>query len=158
MLATLINAAFRLPEISLRYIYKLLQEREAAAQPMSHLELQDEIRWREQSHQINPESAYSSLQPLSPSGMPSTDADALPPIVQSIQAGTVASFPLRYNHADQYLGEGQKARTVLIGDAAHTIHPLAGQGLNLGLGDAESLTRCIEAAVSSGGDIGIAIS
>ena len=39
-------------------------------------------------------------------------------------------------------------------DAAHTIHPLAGQGLNQGQGDAAALVRAIEVAVEHGVDIG----
>lgn len=45
------------------------------------------------------------------------------------------SFPLRQRHAKDYVAEG----LVLIGDAAHTIHPLAGQGANLGYGDVSAL-------------------
>lgn len=61
--------------------------------------------------------------------------------------GQRASFPLRRTTAQGYLGE----RVALIGDAAHTIHPLAGQGANLGLSDAAALA---EVLVEGGGDPG----
>lgn len=72
------------------------------------------------------------------------------PRVTGIQEGTVASFPLRMRHASTYTGH----RVALIGDAAHTIHPLAGQGLNLGLADAESLAKLVARGVDHGMDIG----
>jgi ubiquinone biosynthesis monooxygenase Coq6 len=75
---------------------------------------------------------------------------AIPMRVADVQAGTVASFPLRMRHADTYTGE----RVALVGDAAHTIHPLAGQGLNQGQGDAAALVRTISHAVRTGQDIG----
>ncbi|HWA12687.1 MAG TPA: UbiH/UbiF family hydroxylase [Burkholderiales bacterium] len=49
--------------------------------------------------------------------------------------GPARAFPLRRMRADALIG----ARLALVGDAAHNVHPLAGQGLNLGLADAEAL-------------------
>lgn len=51
-----------------------------------------------------------------------------------------------------------RGRTVLVGDAAHTIHPLAGQGLNLGLADARALGETLLEATAQGGDLGSHIS
>lgn len=90
----------------------------------------DEIAWREKHTPV--------------------DEHAIPMRVAHVQAGTVASFPLRMRHADTYTGE----RIALVGDAAHTIHPLAGQGLNQGQGDAAALVRTVSYAVQTGQDIG----
>ena len=54
------------------------------------------------------------------------------------------SFPLRARHARHYTA----ANIALIGDAAHTIHPLAGQGINLGFSDARALADEIRRAVA----------
>jgi ubiquinone biosynthesis monooxygenase Coq6 len=77
--------------------------------------------------------------------------DKIPNRVLGVQDGSIASFPLRMRHADTYIGE----RVALVGDAAHTIHPLAGQGLNQGQGDVESLVKTIRYAVEHGQDIGV---
>lgn len=50
-----------------------------------------------------------------------------------------AAWPLMLGQADRVCGPGW----VLLGDAAHVVHPLAGQGLNLGLGDVEALARVV---------------
>lgn len=52
-----------------------------------------------------------------------------------------ASWPLALARADQVCGPGW----LLLGDAAHIVHPLAGQGLNLGLGDVAALARVLAA-------------
>ena len=81
-------------------------------------------------------------------------AAKIPRRVLTLQEGSVASFPLRMRHADTYVGE----RVALVGDAAHTIHPLAGQGLNQGLGDVQALVRTLEYAVAHGWDVGAGMS
>ncbi len=61
-----------------------------------------------------------------------------------VSADTRISFPLMRRHAKTYIKPG----LVLVGDAAHTIHPLAGQGANLGLYDVNVLSDEISRAVS----------
>ncbi len=61
-------------------------------------------------------------------------------------AGPRGAFPLCARHAQQYVMPG----VALIGDAAHAVHPLAGQGANLGLQDAAALARVISQALGSG--------
>ncbi|PSN69703.1 ubiquinone biosynthesis hydrox [Corynespora cassiicola Philippines] len=91
---------------------------------------EEEVAWREKHTPVNERT--------------------IPMRVAGVQEGTVASFPLRMRHADTYTGE----RVALVGDAAHTIHPLAGQGLNQGQGDAAALVQTIAQAVKTGQDIG----
>lgn len=53
--------------------------------------------------------------------------------------GSVATWPLVLSRAERWVAPG----IALVGDTAHTVHPLAGQGLNLGLGDVAELTRVL---------------
>lgn len=63
----------------------------------------------------------------------------------------INDFPLVQLHSKSYFSE----RMVLVGDAAHSFHPLAGQGMNLGLSDVDSLFTKIINARRSGIDIGL---
>ena len=67
-------------------------------------------------------------------------------------SGKRGAFPL----ATQIAGRHVSERLALIGDAAHQVHPLGGQGVNLGLRDAALLQDVIEATVENGGDVGAA--
>jgi 2-octaprenyl-6-methoxyphenol hydroxylase len=60
------------------------------------------------------------------------------------------AFPLGYFVARSFIGE----RLVLVGDAAHVIHPIAGQGLNMGLKDVAALAEVIVDAARLGMDVG----
>ena len=60
------------------------------------------------------------------------------------------SFPLSAHHLDEYCDQG----VCVIADAAHSIHPLAGQGINLGISDAIILAEEIERAINAEKDIG----
>lgn len=66
-----------------------------------------------------------------------------------MRTGLRLSFPLRQRWASPVQG-----RVVLAGDAAHTIHPLAGQGVNLGLGDAKVLAEELLRWTARGGNAG----
>ena len=61
-----------------------------------------------------------------------------------------SSFPLGFHHAAQIIAK----RLALVGDAAHAIHPIAGQGLNLGFRDVAALTQVLVEGARLGLDLG----
>jgi 2-octaprenyl-6-methoxyphenol hydroxylase len=54
-------------------------------------------------------------------------------------AAPVSGYPLSFQHADRIVAD----RLALVGDSAHGMHPIAGQGLNLGLRDVAALTQVV---------------
>ncbi|KAK5071797.1 putative ubiquinone biosynthesis monooxygenase [Lithohypha guttulata] len=123
-----VNAALRLEQVDIQYLFSLPT---TISEPNNTTPHESELTWRLQHTK---------------STLPSRS----PPWITALQPNTIASFPLRLRNATSYIAP----RIALAGDAAHTIHPLAGQGLNLGLGDAECLSRTIRYAVEHGMDIG----
>ena len=76
-------------------------------------------------------------------------AFAFPPKITALASARV-TFPLQFQQAQRYCSP----RVALLGDAAHSIHPQAGQGLNLGIADARALATVVYDALAAGGDIG----
>lgn len=178
-LARLVDAAFRLPW---SYIERLFERVVAYTQYSMPEGKQRDWSWLLAEIPTEAEWVERGLGEGEP--LPESGTGEVPPKIRSLDAKSVASFPLNLKHADAYLGAslnsspllpsgllagamaavglapegaGQGAgrgRTVLVGDAAHTIHPLAGQGLNLGIADVRSLSHTLRTALGAGADIG----
>lgn len=135
--AALINAAFILDEADLEYYFKTLATQTEPLTEAQNEELLSDIKGRI-------EEVWSTLKDES------QIETCYPPQVVDIVPDTRARFPLKFSHADTYIAE----RIALVGDAAHTTHPLAGQGLNMGQHDVEQLTSALERGALRGLDIG----
>lgn len=122
----LIDAAMTLSEVDLNYFYKMLMKNP------NDKSILEEISWRRS--RINVTELESKF-PL--------------PVLSLVESSR-ARFPLKLAHADTYTAP----RIALVGDAAHTVHPLAGQGLNMGQSDVASLISKLEKGVSRGLDLG----
>lgn len=79
------------------------------------------------------------LKALSPIALKQEIIRCFPDELVDFDVLKTAHFPLMRMHAKQYV----KERVVLIGDAAHAINPLAGQGVNLGFKDVSALLACV---------------
>ncbi|TIC08081.1 ubiquinone biosynthesis hydrox [Wallemia mellicola] len=142
VLVLLINAAFRFSDDVLKILYsKIDLEYDSFFSLIKEVEIAEGIDMTT-SRQISELSNQD--------GIPPSDHELYPPLVTSIEEGSQASFPLKMNHVDGY----DASRVALVGDAAHSCHPLAGQGLNLGLADVQSLTSVLSEGRRYGGDIG----
>lgn len=80
---------------------------------------------------------------------PPAEGEEMPPTVLKVVRSR-KSFPLNTTQAEKYVDK----RLVLIGEAAHSVHPFAGQGLNLGLMDVEVLTHVLNKIIAAEKDIG----
>ncbi|MGR6982071.1 FAD-dependent oxidoreductase [Testudinibacter sp. P27/CKL/0425] len=86
------------------------------------------------------------LQQLSLDKLDHAIASAFPARLGSVKSRSTAAFPLTRRHAQAYVKNG----IVLLGDAAHTINPLAGQGVNLGFKDVNVFLSVVAEAQKCG--------
>ncbi|GMM27884.1 putative N,N-dimethylaniline monooxygenase [Martiniozyma asiatica (nom. inval.)] len=124
----LLNAAAKLSPDELNCLYQLASKNDDA--------LVDEIKWR--------------LDLFNSKLNTQEDFDQFPSELEYLVPKSRGKFPLKLTHADSYISE----RVALVGDAAHTTNPLAGQGLNMGQGDVKSLIETLEKSAERGLDIG----
>lgn len=107
--------------------------------------------WSDANHTDFVDSAGSLLQHALALLRPTkVSARQLPPSVARVDAKSRVLFPLGWGHAAEYV----RPRVALIGDAAHRVHPLAGQGVNMGFGDISSLAHHLSSAAFNGRDLG----
>lgn len=88
------------------------------------------------------------LQAMPPAQLEREIATAFPARLGPVKVHAAGSFPLTRRHAQRYVLPG----LALLGDAAHTINPLAGQGVNLGYRDVDALLSVLSEAREQGED------
>lgn len=125
----LVNAALNLPSVEVEYLISRISDSDNKIP----LDIEEELKWRSE------QSAKPRFQ--------------IPRVVKVSEKGR-ACFPLRFiKSAELY-----RNRMALIGDAAHVVHPLAGQGVNLGFKDIRILLQVLESSAATGGDLGSVLS
>jgi 2-octaprenyl-3-methyl-6-methoxy-1,4-benzoquinol hydroxylase len=91
-------------------------------------------------------SEIKRLSALSNSQLQQEVIKSFPQRLEKIKVLDKAAFPLTRRHANSY----QNKRVLLLGDAAHTINPMAGQGVNLSFKDVKALQTVIATAIGEG--------
>ncbi|MDE0841465.1 MAG: FAD-dependent monooxygenase [Porticoccaceae bacterium] len=94
------------------------------------------------------EDQVKALQALEHNELAERIMAAFPTELGAVEVKASGSFPLYKQHANSYIQQN----LALIGDAAHSINPLAGQGVNLGFQDSTNLAEVIKSRVSSDRD------
>nr|XP_054303832.1 ubiquinone biosynthesis monooxygenase COQ6, mitochondrial isoform X12 [Pongo pygmaeus] len=129
----------------------------ADSSPWVHITLGDgstfqtKLLWSDAAHTDFIDTAGAMLQYAVGLLQPTkVSARQLPPSVARVDAKSRVLFPLGLGHAAEYV----RPRVALIGDAAHRVHPLAGQGVNMGFGDISSLAHHLSTAAFNGKDLG----
>jgi ubiquinone biosynthesis monooxygenase Coq6 len=123
----------------------------APASEQASLEYHAQFNPNKDVHFLNPSAALSKVFSSLTEVLVNRGSDPLRVPVVAEVVGQRASFPLKAMHANTYV----KSRFALLGDSAHAVHPLGGQGLNLGIGDAAELSRVImQEGMGVGADIG----
>jgi len=158
--AMLINVKTQLPQQNITW-QKYLPTGPVAFLPLTKNSLSDKIKLDEtkldEAKQID-QGGYASLvwyhqrdeikrlSALSNQQLQQEILTVFPKRLGQIEVLAKGAFPLTRRHANTY----QKKRVLLLGDAAHTINPMAGQGVNLGFKDVNALTCVIATAIANG--------
>jgi len=136
--AMLINVATELPQQDITW-QQFMPTGPIAMLPLSGKAAS--LVWYHQKDEI------TRLSKLSNAVLAQEVAAVFPSRLGKVNVLNKAAFPLTRRHANQYVNNN----VILLGDAAHTINPLAGQGVNLGFKDVKALQTVIAKAIGEGG-------